>query len=199
MRPSSRPSSPRSWDGHSTRCSRRGRCTSSKAWQDGKVGLIAKVHHSVIDGVAGVQLMAQLLDFSAEGRPVPASCPPWLPPALPSAIQLVTHALPSLLASPVRAVQAAREVGRTAVRLARRALDGDSEPISIPLGAPTTFETPVGAARSVSFAQLSLPQIRQLKQRFGVTINDVVLAVCSGALREHLVRLDEEVGRVSPS
>jgi WS/DGAT/MGAT family acyltransferase len=162
--------------------------------QEGKVGLIAKVHHSVIDGVAGVQLMAQLLDFSAEGRPVATVRPPWLPPALPSAVQLVTQALPSLFASPVRAVQAAREIGRTALRLARRALDGESEPISIPLGAPTTFETPVGAARSVSFAQLSLPQIRELKERFGVTINDVVLAVCSGALREHLVRLDEEVG-----
>ena len=42
----------------------------------GRVGLIAKVHHSVIDGVAGVQLMAQLLDFSAEGRPAEASARP---------------------------------------------------------------------------------------------------------------------------
>src|SRR5580698_10605404 len=39
---------------------------------DGKVGLIAKIHHSVIDGVAGVQLMAQLLDFGPEGRPTAA-------------------------------------------------------------------------------------------------------------------------------
>jgi WS/DGAT/MGAT family acyltransferase len=161
---------------------------------DDKVGLIAKIHHAVIDGVAGVQLMAQLLDLTEEGRPVGAVCPPWLPPALPSGAQLVTHALPSLFASPVRAIRAAREVGRTAVRLTRRAIDGDSAPITIPVGAPPTFETPVGAARSVSFAELSLRQIRQLKERFGVTINDVVLAVCSGALREHLVRHDEEMG-----
>ena len=51
--------------------------------EGGRVGLIAKIHHAVIDGVAGVQLMAQLLDLSEEGRPA-VVCPPWLPAALPS-------------------------------------------------------------------------------------------------------------------
>jgi diacylglycerol O-acyltransferase / wax synthase len=119
--------------------------------EGGRVGLLVKVHHAVIDGVAGVQLMAQLLDLSPEGRPV-AICPPWLPPALPSRTQLVTHALPSMFTSPVRAIKAVREIGRTALRLTRRALDDESGPISIPLGAPATFETAVGATRSVSFA-----------------------------------------------
>jgi diacylglycerol O-acyltransferase len=48
--------------------------------EGGKVGLIAKIHHSVIDGVAGVQLMEQLLDGSEEGRPA-VVCAPWLPAA----------------------------------------------------------------------------------------------------------------------
>ena len=159
--------------------------------EGGKVGLIAKIHHAVIDGVAGVQLMAQLLDLSEEGRPA-VVCPPWLPAALPSSAQLVAAALPNMFTSPVRALQAAREVGRTALRLARCALDGRTGPLSIPLGAPSTFETPVGAARSVSFAKLSLRDVRSLKEQFGVTINDVVLAVCSGALRSHLAEHDEE-------
>ena len=42
----------------------------------GRVGLIAKVHHSVIDGVAGAQLLAQLLDLSPEGRAVPRRARP---------------------------------------------------------------------------------------------------------------------------
>jgi diacylglycerol O-acyltransferase / wax synthase len=162
--------------------------------QGGQVGLIAKVHHAVIDGVAGVQLMAQLLDLAPEGRPVAAVCPAWLPDALPSNAQLVTHALPSLFTSPVRAIKAVREVGRTALRLAQRALDDESGPVSIPLGAPTTFETPVGASRSVSLAELSLPKVKEVKHRFDVTINDVVLAICSGALRSHLADHDEEAG-----
>jgi diacylglycerol O-acyltransferase / wax synthase len=152
----------------------------------GRVGLIAKVHHAVIDGVAGAQLLAQLLDLTPEGRAVTDTCPPWLPPGLPSQTRLVTDALPSIVKSPLRMVRAAREVGKTAVRLARHALDEASGPISIPLGAPATFETPVCAERAVTFAELDMAQVRTLKDRYGSTVNDVVLAVCSGALRTHL-------------
>ncbi len=173
----------------------------------GRVGLIAKVHHSVIDGVAGVQLMAQLLDFGPGGSPARRRrllhrrgvCgsrrrPRWRPPSLPSGVQLVAHAIPSLVTSPIRALGALREIGKTAVRMAQRALDEETPPLSIPLGAPATFETPVGAARSVSFAELGLSQVRDLKERFGVTINDVILAVCSGALRTHLAEHDHLAG-----
>jgi WS/DGAT/MGAT family acyltransferase len=169
---------------------------------DGRVGLIAKIHHSVIDGVAGVQLMAHLLDFAPEGRPTDgdadangdAAGPRWHPPSLPSSVQLVAHAIPNLVTSPIRALGALREIGKTAVRMAQRALDEETPPLSIPLGAPATFETPVGAARSVSFAQLGLRQVRDLKERFGVTVNDVILAVCSGALRTHLAEHDHLAG-----
>src|SRR5580658_9391189 len=160
--------------------------------RDGRVGLIAKVHHAVIDGVAAAELMAQLLDLSAEGRPVTETCPPWLPPKLPSSMQLIADALPSIFTSPIRALKAAREVGRTAVGLAWRAIDRASGPVSIPLGAPTTFETtPVGPSRTVAFAELPLRQVRVLREGLGVTINDVVLAVCSGALRAYLADNDE--------
>jgi diacylglycerol O-acyltransferase / wax synthase len=158
----------------------------------GMVGLIAKVHHSVIDGVAGQQLMAQLLDLSAEGSAVTTPCPPWMPAGLPTQRELVADALPNVLHGPLRVVQAAREVGRTAVRMARCALDENTGPLSIPLGAPPVFEAPVGARREVRFAVLDLADVRRLKERFGSTINDVVLAVCSGALRTHLTANGED-------
>ena len=160
--------------------------------EGGKVGLIAKVHHAVIDGVAAVQLMAQLLDVGAEGRPVASICPPWLPSALPTSAQLVTDALPNVFSSPLRAVRAVREIGRTAARLAKCAIDGATGPLSIPAGAPAAFESHVGARRVVSFARLSLGQVQALRDRFGVTVNDVVLAVCSGALRTHLAEHGQE-------
>ena len=87
----------------------------------------------------------------------------------------------------------AREIGRTAVRLARCAFDDETPPVSIPLGAPPTFDSPVGASRAVSFAALDLAAVRTLKNRYGATINDVVLAVCSGALRAHLAQHDHDV------
>jgi diacylglycerol O-acyltransferase / wax synthase len=158
----------------------------------GMVGLIAKVHHAVIDGVAGAQLLAQLLDLTPEGSAVTEPYPPWLPARLPSSARLMTEALPSFINSPVRALRAVREIGRTSVRLARRAFDDDSGPVSIPLGAPSTFESPVGARRSVSFAELDMAPVRALRDRYGSTINDVVLAVCSGALRSHLAAHDQD-------
>jgi len=158
----------------------------------GMVGLIAKVHHAVIDGVAGAHLLAQLLDFTAEGSAVTEPCRPWLPARLPSNARLVTDALPSVVQSPMRALRATREIGRTAVRLVRCAFDDDTGPVSIPLGAPATFESPVSAPRAVSFAELAMADVRTLKGRYGSTINDVVLAVCSGALRTHLSQHDQE-------
>ncbi|HEY6474501.1 MAG TPA: wax ester/triacylglycerol synthase family O-acyltransferase [Acidimicrobiales bacterium] len=158
----------------------------------GRVGLIAKVHHAVIDGVAGAQLLAQLLDLSPEGRAVTETCPPWLPPRLPSQTRLMTDSLPSVVKSPFRLLRAAREVGKTAVRLARHALDEATGPIAIPLGAPPTFETPVCAQRAVSFTELDMAQVRTLKDRYGSTVNEVVLAVCSGALRTHLAATGRE-------
>ena len=103
-----------------------------------------------------------------------------------------TDALPSVFRGPVRTMRAAREVGRTAVRIARRALDDTTGPVSIPLGAPAMFESPVGARREVRFAVLDMNEVRQLKERFGFTVNDVVLAVCSGALRVHLAAHGED-------
>jgi len=153
---------------------------------DGMVGLIAKVHHSVVDGVAGADMLAKLFDLTAEGSAVTEPGPPWLPARLPSQTQLMTDALPTFIRSPLRGLRAAREVGRTAVRLARCAIDDRLGPVSIPLGAPDTFDSPVGADRAVSFAELDMAKVRMLTTRFGSTINDVVLAVCSGALRSHL-------------
>jgi WS/DGAT/MGAT family acyltransferase len=160
---------------------------------DGRVGLVAKVHHSVIDGVAGAALMAQLLDLSAEGRPNNEPCAPWHPPQLPSAAQLLTHALPNMLSSPLRTVRAVREIGRTALRLARCALDGNTGPVSVPLFAPDLLQQPVVGEREVGLAQMDLADIARVRQRFGVTMNDVVMAVCSGALRTHFIELGQPV------
>jgi len=158
----------------------------------GMVGLIAKVHHSVIDGVAGAQLFAQLLDLSPEGRAASESCRPVVAPQLPTQASLVGDALPNVLSSPLRAMRAAREMGRTTVRLVRRAVGAGTTPVSIPLGAPATFETPVTAQRRVAFAALDMGQVRLVRDSFGATVNEVVLAICSGALRTHLLANGED-------
>lgn len=152
----------------------------------GRIGLIAKVHHAVIDGMSGAQLMARLLDISCEGPTTPEVHSPWRPSALPSGLRLVTEALPRILTSPIRLIRAAHEVGRTSLRLARHAADGGTGAVSIPMGAPAIFGAQVTAMRAVSFAEVDLSEVIALKNRMGVSLNDVVLTVCSGALRTYL-------------
>jgi diacylglycerol O-acyltransferase len=160
--------------------------------QSGEVGLIAKLHHAVIDGVSGAQLLAQLLDATPEGAAAAAERHPWHPPALPSASRLVSDALPQLLTSPLRVIRAAREVGRTTLRLAFHAADRGAEAVSIPLGAPAQFDVPMTACRRVSFAEANLGEVLALKERLGITLNDIVLAACSGAMRNYLAEHDQK-------
>jgi len=143
--------------------------------------------------VAGAEMLAKLLDLTPEDSAVSEPGPPWVPPRLPSQARLVKDALPSFIRSPIRGLRAVREVGRTAVRLAHAVVDDRLGPVSIPLGAPDTFESPVRARRAVAFAELDMAEVRALKHRFGSTINDVVLAVCSGALRTHLAAHGQDV------
>jgi WS/DGAT/MGAT family acyltransferase len=76
--------------------------------------------------------------------------------------------------------------------MARCALDGESGPVSIPLFAPDSLQRPILPAREVALATLSLRDISVVRQRFGVTVNDVVLTLCSGALRSHLEIHDQQ-------
>ena len=154
--------------------------------RQGRIGLIAKMHHAVIDGMSGAQLMAQLLDVSSEATASAEVRSLWRPPALPSSVRMATEALPRILTSPIRLIRAAHEVGRTSLRMARHAASGGTDSVSIPIGAPAQFGAHVTSVRDVSFAEVDLGEVVALKNRMGVSLNDVVLTVCSGALRTYL-------------
>ena len=72
-------------------------------------------------------------------------------------------------------------------------MSDDNGPVSIPLGAPKLFDQALSPRRDVCFTQLDLREVKVLRERFNATVNDVVLAVCSGALRTHLTRYDHDV------
>ncbi|HVA05862.1 MAG TPA: wax ester/triacylglycerol synthase family O-acyltransferase [Acidimicrobiales bacterium] len=160
--------------------------------RDGKIGVISKVHHAVIDGVSGSAILAQLLDPTPEADPARDQEDVWQPAPAPSRVRLVTEALPDLLSNPVRMVRAGQEVGRTALRVARHVASRGTSALSIPLGAPAQFAAPLGAGRRVSFAHLNLEDVLTLRDYADVTVNDVVLAVCSGALRTYLAEHGRE-------
>ncbi|HUC04663.1 MAG TPA: wax ester/triacylglycerol synthase family O-acyltransferase, partial [Acidimicrobiales bacterium] len=158
---------------------------------DRKVGVIAKVHHSMIDGVSGSAILAKLLDAAPDGGADPDADvfeqPEAGAPDNPSAATMLRAAFPDVLAQPMRTIRAARELGRTTVRLARHVVTGGTAALSLPLGAPPQFTRPLRAGRSVSFARLNMHDIGVLREYSGVSVNDVVLAACAGALRSYLL------------
>jgi diacylglycerol O-acyltransferase / wax synthase len=159
----------------------------------------AKLHHAMIDGVAGQEVTTALLDLSPDGRDIPPS-PPWSPDPVPGAVVLLTRAAVSLTLQPRRAARFAVGLARSSPgwlgRLAATALPGIGRLIgedagvlfAAPVLAPATpFNRSVGPHRRVAFADVPLATVKAVKSAAGVTVNDVVLALAAGALRRWLL------------
>jgi diacylglycerol O-acyltransferase / wax synthase len=155
--------------------------------EHGYVGVIAKMHHAAIDGVLGVDLMTEMFDL--ESAPEPKS-PEALPERerVPSDIELLLGAVTSIARQPLRMYRAARNLTRSAVRIVQRVRAG---PVSagVPLTAPPSpLNGVLTPHRRVALTSVPLADVKEVKRAFGVTVNDVVLAVCAGALRRFLDR-----------
>jgi diacylglycerol O-acyltransferase len=155
--------------------------------EHGCVGVIAKMHHAAIDGVLGVDLMTEIFDL--ESTPEPKS-PEALPERerVPSDIELLLGAVTSMARQPLRMYRAARNLTRSAVRIVQRVRAG---PVSagVPLTAPpSSLNGVLTPHRRVALTSVPLADVKEVKRAFGVTVNDVVLAVCAGALRRFLDR-----------
>ena len=159
--------------------------------EDGKIALVAKMHHSTIDGVSGAELLGVLFDLEAEPPEAAALTPRQLDSRIPSGLELVSQAMMAGLVAPF-------EIGRMMLRTTRsifgirRIRQGQSTNAALPLTAPrTSINVAVHARRRVAFAAASLTDAKKLKNKMGTTVNDVVLAMCAGALRTYLQAGDE--------
>ena len=153
----------------------------------GHIGLLAKVHHSTIDGVSGAEMMVHLFDL----EPEPAESPPDLAPTadaerVPSDLEMVAYAASSLARQPLRMARTLPSTLRSVVSLVRRRRGAEAG-MATPFTAPRTpFNGAITPHRNVAVANLSLDDVKLIKRAFGTTVNDVVLALCSGALRRYL-------------
>ena len=161
---------------------------------DDRIGLIAKLHHAAIDGVAGVEQMVNFFDLEREPEDAPPPAEPVDADAVePTPLELAAYGI-GFRARSIGELGGllSRTVSSTlAVRRRRSRLDPlSSEDVggATPLVCPDTpINGAIGARRAVAFARLPLDDIRKVKDVYGATVNDVVLAVCAGALRSFLV------------
>jgi diacylglycerol O-acyltransferase / wax synthase len=167
----------------------------------GRLALVGKAHHCMVDGAAVVELGNLLLDAQPGGWREPAAEREWSPSPVPSARDRLARAVvdragdgAALVTAPVRLLGSPRRLARLpgSVRRGSRTLAHTLLP-----PAPGTPLNRAGSARRHHVrATRSLDDIRAVRRRFGVTPNDVVLATCAGALRRFALRRGDEPQRL---
>jgi diacylglycerol O-acyltransferase len=147
---------------------------------DGRFAVYVKFHHALIDGVSALKLMQRTMSKDPDDTELRV---PW---NLPPKRRASESDHPSRLQSLTRAVGSVAALAPSTVSLARAALL--EQQLTLPFGAPRTMlNVPIGGARRVAAQSWSLDRIKSVKQAAGVTVNDVVLAMCAGALRHYLI------------
>ncbi|MEY2423122.1 MAG: diacylglycerol O-acyltransferase / wax synthase [Acidimicrobiaceae bacterium] len=159
--------------------------------EDGQVASVVKTHHAAIDGVAGTELAAMLLDI--EPTPAPRDIEDlWQSEPVPSDASLVANAMADLAVQPVRVARAARRLAERTIGMQR--WNRRPESTSLPgtfAAPPSILNVAITGHRRVAFTELALADIKTVKSALGGTVNDVVLAVCAGALRGYLEKRGE--------
>ena len=159
--------------------------------EDGRWALISKTHHSVIDGISGVDLATVMFDLTPEQREVEHPEEAWEPAAEPTPAALIASGAVGIART---AVEAAGRIARLATRPqeaaaeVRDGLEGIGEILWAGLNpAPDTpLNVEIGPHRRYRVVKTDLADFKLIKDELGGTVNDVVLAVVSGALREWL-------------
>lgn len=154
-----------------------------------RFAVITKVHHCMIDGISGVDLMSSLMRADPVSKIPPAH--PWLPRPVPSSYDLLRSELLRRASLPLAALKAGRTVlaqpGR-AYESVRDGIEGVGEAIWAGLrpASPTPLNPDIGPHRRFDWARFDLDAVKKVKSRLGGTINDVVLAVVAGTIRRFL-------------
>jgi diacylglycerol O-acyltransferase len=152
----------------------------------GLLAVMTKVHHAAVDGVTGANLLSQLC--SAEPDVPPPD--PVEGPGNAGPLQIAASGLLRFAARPWQLANVMPTTVATIAKTLRRALGGLT--MAAPFAAPATrFNASITANRNVALAQLDLADIKKVKDRFNVTVNDVVMALCAAVLRWFLSDHDE--------
>jgi WS/DGAT/MGAT family acyltransferase len=156
---------------------------------DERVALITKIHHCMVDGVGGASLMTALMrtDRDATIEPVRS----WVPRPAPSPAAMLRDELRRRAGIPLaaaRAISAALAEPRETWAEARELLAGMRESVATQFGdtLATPFNRAIGPHRRLDWASVDLSVVKEIGKRLGGTVNDVVLAVFSGAVGRFL-------------
>ncbi len=162
-----------------------------------RLAVYTKIHHAAIDGVSGAEVLTLLLDLTQEGRPQ-AAIPPFRPQRPPGLPQMLARAGRTAALRPLDTMRISRDLIRYMPAIGAAAgpvlslmlgigeQDGSVIPTAPARPPPTPFNRPVTPHRRWAFRSVDLDEVKAVKNAFGVSVNDVVLAMCAGGLRRWL-------------
>jgi len=162
---------------------------------DGLMGnrfaLVSKLHHCMADGISGVA-MASLL-VGTDPSYVPAPRKEWIPRPAPGGTQLVLEELRHRAAAPFALLRGLRQESAHAADSAPSTRSGlgalvETAREAAASSAPTPLNVEIGPHRRFDWTRLPFDEVREIGKLAGATLNDVVLSIASGALRQFLRR-----------
>ncbi len=152
------------------------------AHHGGRLAVLTKVHHASVDGVTGANLMSQLCSTQADAPPPD----PVDGTGDASQLQIAATGLMKFARRPLRLANVLPATVNTVFDTLRRARSGTT--MARPFSAPqTAFNASITGHRNIAYAQLDLEDIKKVKNQFDVKVNDVVMALVSGVLRQYLL------------
>ena len=156
--------------------------TGGDAHTGGPLAVMTKVHHAAVDGVTGASLLSQLCSIEPDAPPPD----PQVGPGGASSLAIAASGLLRFATRPLRLANVLPMTVSTVFTTLRRARSGlaMAPPFAAP---PTPFNDSVTAQRNIAFTELKLADIKAVKTRFNVKVNDVVMALCAGVLRRFLL------------
>jgi WS/DGAT/MGAT family acyltransferase len=172
--------------------------------------MLTKIHHSVVDGLSGAEIMGVLLDLTPEGRDPPEP-PEAAADGEPGELEMLARGLLGLPRYPVRLLRALPSAlpnldetafstlpgtgiaSKVAGRVGRALGRGDGALLErdTPRAPRTSFNGRISPHRRFAFGRLELDDVKEVKNHYGCTVNDVVVSVCAGAVRRWLELHDE--------
>jgi diacylglycerol O-acyltransferase len=165
---------------------------------DNQWAIMSKVHHCMVDGVSGTELLSIVLDIAPDPpRLTPA---PWTPEPAPTGLELAVEAVGAMAVSPFEQITAVRNFAR----VPREALEQTMQLGQGLLGfrsllrptTPSSLNGPIGPHRRYDWAETSVDDIKRVRKSIGGTFNDVVLTAITGGFRSLLESRGETTDRV---
>jgi len=151
-----------------------------------RFAVISKTHHCMLDGISGVDLATVLMD-TEPSTDAPPPAPEWEPRPAPKASELLAVSLKEQITSPIQVVREALHANNDARKLLRE-IAGGVKPLldlaGMGLAPACSLNRPIGPHRRFEMLDLPLPEIRKVRRVLRGTVNDVILTVVAGALRQ---------------